>query len=202
MVTPLLSIAKRERNRRVIMIGFVEGVNCLFKDIPVVILEGLLTISVLGGLLTMYFKGIRNGWRMCCVIMLLAYLFLLYSSTVIFRQYNANVGYNFYLFWSYSAVNKEALLRQNILNILVFLPIGLMHAIAFRRIKLWQVLLIGICISVSIESLQFFLKRGFAELDDVMHNMVGCMMGYGVYKFVKALYVVRGEKALASTTST
>ncbi len=184
------------------MIGFVEGVNCLFKDIPVVILDGLLAISVLGSLLAMSFKGIRNGWRMCCVIMLSAYLFLLYSSTVIFRQYNANVGYDFYLFWSYSAVNKESLLRQNVLNVLMFVPVGFMFSLVFRRIKLWQALLIGICISVSIESLQFFLKRGFAELDDVMHNTVGCMMGYGLYKTIKTLYVVRGESSLTSNTST
>ena len=35
------------------------------------------------------------------------------------------------------------------------------------------VLLIGCSISVTIEALQFCFMRGFSEVDDVMHNMVG-----------------------------
>lgn len=36
--------------------------------------------------------------------------------------------------------------------------------------------LIGCGISVTIEALQFFFMRGFSELDDVMHNTVGCLI--------------------------
>ena len=44
-------------------------------------------------------------------------------------------------------------------------------------------------ISATIETLQFFLKRGFAEVDDVMHNMVGCVIGYGVYKLFQVSWI-------------
>lgn len=30
-----------------------------------------------------------------------------------------------------------------------------------------------------IETLQFVLKRGFTEVDDVWHNVVGCVIGWG-----------------------
>jgi len=43
-------------------------------------------------------------------------------------------------------------------------------------------LLIGCSISVTIELLQFFLMRGFSEVDDVMHNTVGCILGYIMVK--------------------
>jgi glycopeptide antibiotics resistance protein len=57
-------------------------------------------------------------------------------------------------------------------------------------------LLFGLGISVSIETLQFFLKRGFAEVDDVMHNIAGCVIGYGVYKLVRYGYKRLGKRSV------
>lgn len=37
--------------------------------------------------------------------------------------------------------------------------------------------LIGCCISFTIEALQFWFIKGFSEVDDVMHNTVGCLIG-------------------------
>ena len=43
-------------------------------------------------------------------------------------------------------------------------------------------LLIGCSISVTIEALQFWFMKGFSEVDDVMHNTVGCLIGYMLVK--------------------
>ena len=44
----------------------------------------------------------------------------------------------------------------------------------------WLVaLLIGCSISITIEALQFCFMKSFSELDDVMHNTVGCLIGGG-----------------------
>lgn len=43
----------------------------------------------------------------------------------------------------------------------------------------------GVCLSVSIEVQQFVYKKGFSELDDVMHNTLGGMIGYGMYTFMR-----------------
>ena len=46
----------------------------------------------------------------------------------------------------------------------------------------WLVaLLIGCSISITVEALQFWFMKGFSEVDDVMHNTLGCMIGYGIY---------------------
>ena len=50
---------------------------------------------------------------------------------------------------------------------------------AFGKVKWWKVALIGGGFSVMIETLQFVLKRGFTEVDDVWHNVVGCVIGWG-----------------------
>ena len=59
--------------------------------------------------------------------------------------------------------------------------------------KWWKVLFIGGGFSVLIETLLFLLKRGFAEFDDVFHNALGCVIGFGVYVGVRWM-VERGKK--------
>ena len=39
----------------------------------------------------------------------------------------------------------------------------------------------GLFLSFAIESLQFVLKKGLAETDDIIHNTLGCLIGYGIY---------------------
>lgn len=46
----------------------------------------------------------------------------------------------------------------------------------------WKALLVSCGISVTIESLQFFFMRGFSEVDDVMHNTLGCLIGWCMVK--------------------
>lgn len=66
------------------------------------------------------------------------------------------------------------------MNVVTFIPIGLLLG-SFKGMKWWHVLLIGLCLSMLIELLQLVLKRGLTEVDDVVHNVLGCMIGYWVF---------------------
>lgn len=46
----------------------------------------------------------------------------------------------------------------------------------------------GFSFSVCIEFLQLVWKRGTCEFDDIFHNTLGCMIGYGIYKGIE--YVI------------
>ena len=46
----------------------------------------------------------------------------------------------------------------------------------------WKALLVSCGISVTIEALQFLFMRGFSEVDDVMHNTLGCLIGWFMVK--------------------
>ncbi len=48
----------------------------------------------------------------------------------------------------------------------------------------------GMCISASIEVLQFFFHRGFAETDDVMHNTLGCAIGFLIVAIIKGIWLL------------
>jgi len=65
------------------------------------------------------------------------------------------------------------------MNVVVFVPVGLMLGSLLRVKGSWLVaLLIGCSISITIETLQFWFVKGFSEVDDVMHNTVGCLIGW------------------------
>jgi glycopeptide antibiotics resistance protein len=56
------------------------------------------------------------------------------------------------------------------MNVVVFIPVGMLLCVAFKQMTWWKALLIGCCISITIEALQFWFMKGFSEVDDVMVN--------------------------------
>jgi len=113
-------------------------------------------------------------------LLLVEYVVLIYCSTVIFRTAAECRGHNFRPFWSYEAIEngRSELLAENIMNVVVCVPVGLLIGIGFSKWSWWKVIGAGCLLSMSIEAMQFFQKRGFAEVDDVMHNTMGCNLGY------------------------
>lgn len=94
-------------------------------------------------------------------------------------------------FWSYISYFKgedDSLLNENIMNVVVFVPVGLLAGLASRSMNWIKALALALCISIPIEVLQFSFEKGFAELDDVMHNTLGCVMGYGIFRLFKIGY--------------
>lgn len=154
---------------------------------PLWIYEGLVSVLCLGFVIFIACNGWRKGLRYYIRLALLAYVLFLFSSTVFSRAATCEKRYELTPFWSYKAISDGAtyLIPENIMNVVVFIPLGLMLVFAFRRINLWKVILIGLGISMTIEVMQYFLQRGVSELDDVIHNTLGCFMGGTSYMVVK-----------------
>lgn len=85
---------------------------------------------------------------------------------------------------SYRAVlsgGDPELLRSNFMNVILFYPAGMMIGSLFprgHRLLCFPVVLTGaVCFSLSIEYLQFSRALGQAEIDDVIHNTLGALLG-------------------------
>ena len=127
-------------------------------------------------------------------IVLVAYLLLVLWLTIYSREPSIHAGIEWQLFWTYKAIlneGKEYLVADIVNNVLLFMPIGALAGLVVTQIpqiarKWWRgwlvILFIGIVLSVGIETLQFILKRGLCETDDVMHNTIGCLIGHGMIK--------------------
>jgi glycopeptide antibiotics resistance protein len=76
-------------------------------------------------------------------------------------------------------------------NIVWFVPMGFfIPALSKRHLNFLQVVLMGAMISVSIEALQFVLNTGVTDIDDVIFNTLGAVVGYLLYflgKWIKKL---------------
>ena len=158
---------------------FKQYIISLYQDIPQEVYEGLLSVFCIGLVVFIAWKGFKTGLRYSVALLLIEYIFLIFCSTVIFRATGETRQYDFHPFWSY---DRPELLVENIMNVVVFVPVGLLLGIAFKQMTWWKALLIGCSISVTIESLQFFFMRGFSEVDDVMHNTLGCLIGWLMVK--------------------
>ncbi len=171
----------------------------LYKDVPASVYEGLVALLCVGSIVILCVWGVRRGWRNVGLLMLAEYVFLLFGLTVIFRPSSGAIsGYNFQPFWSYKAISdgRYDLVAEILMNALVFVPVGLLIGtqIAQKIQKGWLVAIaVGAGLSVGIETLQFVFKKGFSEVDDVMHNTLGCIIGFGLYKVIMCLYKVVGS---------
>ena len=172
---------------------FRQYIINLYQDIPQEVYEGLLSIFCVGTVLLLVWKGFKTGLRYSAALLLVEYIFLLFCSTVIFRTPGETRHYDFHPFWSY---DRPDLLIENIMNVIVFIPIGMILGSLLRVKGSWPkygswfkvngswliVLLIGCSISITVEALQFWSMKGFSEVDDVMHNTVGCLIGWFMVK--------------------
>lgn len=167
---------------------FRQYIINLYQDIPQEVYEGLLSVFCLGVVVFIAWKGFKTGLRYSVALLLIEYIFLIFCSTVFFRTTSELRKYDIHPFWSY---DRPELLVENIMNVVVFVPVGLLLGIAFKQMTWWKALLIGCSISVTIESLQFFFMRGFSELDDVMHNTLGCLIGFGFMIILRIIFKTR-----------
>ena len=160
--------------------AFCDYVEVVIHSVPAWIYGIALGIFIIGSAIAFIKKGRNEGLRMSARLFLLFYVVVLSCSTVFFRATTTIKHPPFDFFWHYETSGKEwsSLFPEIILNVAVFIPIGFVFGLAFRRIKGWQAVLAGMGISVGIELLQWFLRKGFADVDDVMHNVLGCVLGW------------------------
>ncbi len=156
--------------------------------IPVAVYWGLLAMFVIGVVVLLLWKGVRAGGRYVSALALSEWMALVLCATVIFRSTKAERGFRLIPFSSYWDFGPHGYLlemvAENLLNVVLFLPVGILLGCGVWRMTWKRALLIGCCLSGAIEALQLGFQKGFCEVDDVMHNALGSLVGYGIYKMV------------------
>jgi len=131
----------------------------LIDDVPHFVYEGLLSVFCIGAVLLLTWKG-KKALQGIAKLLLVEYVFLIYCSTY----------------------SRHDLIVENIMNVVVFIPVGILLFITQKKsvsqLKAWIIAIVsGLALSVGVESLQLIFKKGFAEVDDLMHNTLGCFIG-------------------------
>lgn len=75
--------------------------------------------------------------------------------------------------------------RNIVLNILMFVPLGFLLPLGIKWFRTcYRTYIAGFLMTVCIELAQLVLRRGVCEMDDIVNNTVGTMIGYGVFAIV------------------
>lgn len=84
--------------------------------------------------------------------------------------------------------NKRDLLLNVIGNIAMFIPVGILLPIAYNRLNtFWKVLAAGAGVSLCIEILQLPFGARASDIDDLILNTIGVIIGYAVYSLIISL---------------
>ncbi|WP_430159925.1 VanZ family protein [Paenibacillus algorifonticola] len=85
----------------------------------------------------------------------------------------------------FGVINNDSL--GLIFNIVVFLPLGFLSPYIFKKTFIKQ-LLFFLLIIIAIEGFQFVTLLGIADIDDVILNMTGSVLGYLIYKVTRSRF--------------
>ena len=88
-------------------------------------------------------------------------------------------------------------------NLALFVPMGMALPCLFKKLnRFWKVILTVLGMVVIVELVQGVLRVGSIDIDDVIFNVVGAMIGYGIIaipiinKFLKRIYVIKTDKEI------
>lgn len=167
------------------MHDFVRYIIYLFRNAVPPAVMGLVTGVVIIILLNLKYR--RDGKRVqkgqaVAIVLLMCYLGGLAAITFVNRMDGMQMGvqlYPFLAFWeAWNSFTLQVWLNP-LLNIAMFLPLGVLLPLAAKPFRRWYLMLTaGAGTSLVIEVLQYILGRGQADVDDLICNILGAMLGY------------------------
>jgi glycopeptide antibiotics resistance protein len=67
--------------------------------------------------------------------------------------------------------------------LLVFIPLGFLLPVVFVKMRsLRNIILTSICVSVFIEAMQYIVTLGVFDIDDIILNSLGTVLGFLLYE--------------------
>lgn len=149
--------------------------------IPLSVVVGILLLFI-GMVFLILIKCKVDKVRFIGVAGFLCYLVIIICNTLIYRTPMKSPRVEFIPFWGYVEYfngGKPSYLVTDLLNLCLFIPIGALLVLSMKRSRWYKAAGIAFVISFFIEFFQYSTGRGWFETDDIIHNTIGCLIGYG-----------------------
>ena len=152
---------------------YVSNITTILIAIPIIVLVW----SVIG---VAFYKYMRIVGAVAACVAIGAILYL-----TVFSRSSSRAGAYLIPFSSFERAKLEPeMYRSMLMNTFLFVPLGLSLPFVFgggtgKRILL--TILIGLLLSITVESIQYFAHLGMTETDDVICNTVGTAIGSCAY---------------------
>ncbi len=154
---------------------------------------GIIGLIFIGIIYLIFFRrfsknnGKSNVKKIIVFCILFCYIVIVIGATIFIRP-GVYEHANLHLFSSYiEAWNNysKSYWRNIILNILMFVPFGFLLPILDDKFKnFFSSMGLSLLFTVGIEMTQYATKRGIFEVDDIMNNWIGALIGYSIVMFI------------------
>lgn len=152
---------------------------------------GILSMIIVFGL-----YGIKNHWKftkrvIIAGVVLSAYIAVVVGLTLLNRTPSEEHRTILKLFWSYGAwiQGSEKALWEIIGNIVMLIPYGILLPILYQKFRKFQwILAASFIFTLLIEVSQYLTCRGWFELDDLIHNTIGGLIGFQFFQIARKMY--------------
>ena len=111
------------------------------------------------------------------------YLGIMLCITFLSRENGSRIGIDLDLFstWGINERNNAYVIE----NILLFIPYGIVSPWAFPSLRRFMpCAMVGLSTSMAIECMKLFTGRGFFQVDDILTNLLGSIVGYFVFRLI------------------
>lgn len=123
-------------------------------------------------------------------LMLLAYICFIIYITVLRRNSGQFHEINLQPLWSWAKFAQTDIRWQIYMNIFLFIPLGFFLGWSLG-LRFWKIVGIAFLASAAIEVSQYIFCIGLCEVDDMIHNTVGAMIGYGFWSVLDCCYKIK-----------
>ena len=102
--------------------------------------------------------------------------------TVILRDNKENVLFNIEFTKGYfGGLEASTTKRDALWNVIGFIPFGMLVCLSAKRFNIVLALLTGLFLSETIECLQAIFRKGVFDVNDLIANTIGTVIGCGLY---------------------
>ena len=133
----------------------------------------------------LYKKHKFNKLQCGAAILLSLYIVVLLYFTVVGRYSHEEYEYKINFFTSYRwffQYNGEQVLRQLLINFVMLMPVGFLLPVVIKaKHKYLITMALSLLLTVFIETMQLITKCGSFEIDDIINNFIGAVIGMLIY---------------------
>ena len=85
----------------------------------------------------------------------------------------------------WETVGAVSALLNTLGNVIGFIPLGIFVPILFKKTRrVWKQLLMGFMVSLAVETIQLVFDVGVFDVDDLILNTVGTIVGYALFRLI------------------
>ena len=174
----------------------IRDLNGAIQYLPYGVMAGAVMGLILNAMNARRERKGKEAFPMAGLMVLSLYLMIILGITFFSREDGSRVGMDLELFstWGTNARNHSYVVE----NVLLFIPYGFICPWAFPWLRgFFRNAFAAFVTSFGVETIQLITGRGYFQVDDILTNVLGGIIGYWMFWLVyHTLQRIRGSRSM------